>query len=248
MLTPRSTIPELARLPLVIDTPRLRLRPFTEDDIEAVWPTVSDPEFPRYMSWHAHSDRASMRAFVQRITAAIADGTGATWAIVHDGRPVGCIGFDNITWELGAVRVDRAELGYWLVKAAWNRGMMTEAATAIVRFGFETLGLHKITVRCFLQNAASRRVIEKVGFRYVGRLEDDVWRNGRWWSHLRFELTAQEWRDVQPGSNVGALIPAPMPAERRVPIDRSGRLRRTVRRAEHSIWNRVGQAKLPEQR
>jgi ribosomal-protein-alanine N-acetyltransferase len=203
MSAPRPTIPKLARLPLVIETQRLQLRPFTEDDIEAVWPTVSDPEFPKYMSWHAHTDRASVRAFVERITAAIADGTGATWAIVRDGRAVGCIGLDAITWEMRAWRVDRAELGYWLAKAEWNQGLMTEAARAIVRFGFETLGLHKIGVGCLVENEASRRVIERVGFRYVGRLEDDVWRDGRWWSHLRFELTAQEWRDVQTRRGVG---------------------------------------------
>jgi ribosomal-protein-alanine N-acetyltransferase len=164
MSPPRPTIPKLARLPFVIDTQRLQLRPFTEDDIEAVWPTVSDPEFPRYMSWHAHTDRASMRAFVKRVTAAIADGTGVTWAIVRDGHAVGCIGLDAITWEMHAWRVDRAELGYWLAKTEWNRGLMSEAARAIVRFAFETLGLHKIGVGCFVENEASRRVIERVAF------------------------------------------------------------------------------------
>jgi RimJ/RimL family protein N-acetyltransferase len=39
-------------------------------------------------------------------------------------------------------------------------------------------------------------VIEKSGFRYVGRLEDDVWRDGRWHAHLRYELTASEWADA----------------------------------------------------
>ena len=118
----------------------------------------------------------------------------------RDGHAVGCIGLAAITWGMHAWRVDRAELGYWLAKAEWNRGLMSEAARAIVRFAFETLGLHKIGVGCFVENEASRRVIERVGFRYVGRLEDDVWRDGRWWSHLRFELTEQKWRDLQTGT------------------------------------------------
>ena len=53
-----------------------------------------------------------------------------------------------------------------------------------------------VTVGCFAENDASRRVIEKLGFRYVGRAEDDVWRDGQWRSHLRYELTAPEWPDV----------------------------------------------------
>ena len=73
---------------------------------------------------------------------------------------------------------------------------MTEAAHAVVKFGFENIGLHKITVYCFVENAASKRVIEKVGFRHVGRLEEDLWRDGRWHAQHRFELTSQEWPDV----------------------------------------------------
>jgi ribosomal-protein-serine acetyltransferase len=65
-----------------------------------------------------------------------------------------------------------------------------------VRCGFELIGLHKVTVGCIAENAGSRRVIEKLGFRPVGRLEDDVWRDGCWWSVLRYELTASEWSDV----------------------------------------------------
>ena len=56
--------------------------------------------------------------------------------------------------------------------------------------------MYKITVGCVAENIASRRVIEKVNFRPVARLEDDVWRDGRWWTMLHYELTASEWSDV----------------------------------------------------
>jgi len=64
------------------------------------------------------------------------------------------------------------------------------------RYGFETIGLHKIVVTCIAENVASRRVIEKAAFRWVGRAEDDVWRDGKWHAHLLYELTAPEWPDV----------------------------------------------------
>jgi len=194
---PIPTIPTLADLPLVISTPRLRMRPIEQGDVEAIWPVVSDPAFPVQMSWNAHTDKAQTRAFVAIVSEALEKGEGITWAIEREGSVQGVIGFDDITWQLRAWRVDRAELGYWIAPALQGQGLMTEAAHAVVRWGFETLGLHKINVGCFADNAASRRVIEKVGFRYVGRLEDDVWRDGRWWSGLRFELTAPEWPDVQ---------------------------------------------------
>ncbi len=114
------------------------------------------------------------------------------FAIEVDGEAAGGIGLMLHT------DVERltAELGYWLAPAYWNKGLMTEAAAAAVRCAFQTIGLHKVTVGCIAENVASRRVIEKLGFRYVGRREDDVWRDGRWWSHLRYEMTAPEWPDV----------------------------------------------------
>jgi RimJ/RimL family protein N-acetyltransferase len=193
---PRSPIPRIAELDLVIETARLRLRPFTERDVDDIWPFVSDPAFPAKMSWAAHTDRSETRAFVERANRGIADNTGATWAIEHAGKAVGCVGFHDICWQVRALRLDRGDLGYWLAPALWGQGLMTEAAHAVVRYGFDTVGLHKVTVSCLAHNAPSRRVIEKVAFRYVGRSEEDIWRDGAWHAHLRYELTAPEWPDV----------------------------------------------------
>jgi [ribosomal protein S5]-alanine N-acetyltransferase len=193
---PRAAIPRLDELDLVLVTRRLRLRPFEDRDVDDLWPLVSDPELPRMMSWFAHTERSQTASFVAWTREAFARGTHVTWAIEVDGRAMGTISLDDIQFALRALRVDRAELGYWIAPALHGRGMMTEAAQAVMRCGFETIGLHKITVRCFAENDASRRVIEKLGFRMIGRLEDDVWRDGRWWSMLRYELTASEWSDV----------------------------------------------------
>jgi ribosomal-protein-alanine N-acetyltransferase len=193
---PRPGIPKLSELDLALETPRLRLRPFTEADIDAIWPVVSNPDFPKLMSWAAHTDRSETLGFVQAVNQGLEQNTGVVWALEHEGRAVGSIGLDSMVFALRAWRIDRAELGFWLAPEHWNKGLMTEAADAVVRCGFQTIGLHKVTVGCLAENAASRRVIEKLGFRHVGRLEDDVWRDGAWHAHLRYELTAAEWPDV----------------------------------------------------
>ncbi|MGE0868956.1 MAG: GNAT family N-acetyltransferase [Kofleriaceae bacterium] len=193
---PRATIPELGDLDLVIKTDRLVLRPLRETDVDDLWPVVSDPEFPKLMSWEAHRDRGETVELVQRQARGIAENTHVVWGIEHDGRIVGCIGLHDITWRRHAWRLDRAELGYWLAPALWRRNLMTEAAREVVNWGFTTLGLHKIVVGCIEQNAGSRRVIEKLGFRMIGRMVDDVWRDGAWSTHLRFELCANDWFDV----------------------------------------------------
>lgn len=193
---PRPTIPKLDELPNVIETPRLRLRPLALTDVDDLWPHVSDPALTPFMNWAAHTAKEETRTFVAGTTERVAAGTAMVWAIEHEGHASGLIGLHDIQWGKVALRVDRAELGFWLGIPLWNQGFMTEAAQGITRWGFETLRLHKVTVGCIEDNAASRRVIEKVGFRFVGRCEEDVWRDGRWWAHLRYELTAGEWGDM----------------------------------------------------
>jgi RimJ/RimL family protein N-acetyltransferase len=196
---PRPDVPLLSGLDLVLRTKRLVLRPLVEADADSLWPYVSDPELPRHMSWTAHTARHETLDFVRSRIEALAAGTELTLAIVHEGRVHGCIGLHGITWELRAWRVDRGELGYWLGPPLRGRGLVTEAARALVDFGFGTLGMHKIMVGCVEENEGSRRVIEKLGFRFVGRLVDDVWRDGRWWTHLHYELLAAEWA-ARPGA------------------------------------------------
>lgn len=192
---PPRTPPKLGDLPLVIDTPRLQLRPLVVGDADGLFPLAADPEVAKMMSWDAHRDRGDTVAFLERMVATRDEGSSVGWAIVFEGKPVGVISLDGIRWEFRAWRTDRAELGYWLGKPYWGQGLMSEAATAALRFAFETLGLHKVTIGCVEGNAGSRAIIEKLGFRFLALFQEDFWRFGRWWDHRRYELTAGEWAD-----------------------------------------------------
>jgi ribosomal-protein-alanine N-acetyltransferase len=192
---PRPDIPKLSSLPLAIDTARLKLRPGAPSDVEDIWPYVSDPSFPRFMTWTAHKDRDEALAVFASHAEELAAGTAVVWVIEHEGRASGMIGLHAIRWHVRAWRVDRAEMGYWLAPRLAGQGLMSEAAQAVLAWGFESLGLHKISVGCIEDNVASRRVIEKLGFRFVGRREDHAWRDGAWMHHLDYELTVTEWSD-----------------------------------------------------
>ncbi len=178
----------------ILHTPRLALRPLEVADAAALWPFVSDPEVARYVSWDAHRDPAETNAWLAQVVAARAAGVALVWAIVDGGAAVGAIGLHGIARQFRAWRVDRAELGYWLAPTHHGKGLMTEAAREVIRHGFTALALHKITVGCVTDNAASRRVIEKLGFRFVGERRDHLHRHDRWWNHLDYEMTIDEWR------------------------------------------------------
>jgi ribosomal-protein-alanine N-acetyltransferase len=177
-----------------LDTERLTLRLPTVADAEAFWPYVSDPELPYYMTWEAHRDIDETRAFLRYCEETRAAGTTATWAIFEQGGAlVGLAGLHDITRNVRAWRKDVAELGYWIAPPLHGRGYMTEAARAVVDAAFTQLGLHKVIVGCLAENVRSKRVIEKLGFRFVGVQRDHAFRHDRWWNHLSYELTEPEW-------------------------------------------------------
>ena len=193
---PRPAIPVLSELPHVIETARMRLRPIANTDVEALWPYASDPEVAKNMSWDPHEDRAETAAFITSAVDGLANNTRIVWAMEIDGAARGVIALEGIRWTFRAWRIDRAELGYWLGAPYWGKGYMSEAALAATAWGFETLGLHKITIGCIDGNTASQKIIEKLGFRFLAKFEEDAWRAGHWLHHLRYEMTAGEWSDT----------------------------------------------------
>jgi len=193
---PRTDIPVIAELPLVIQCSKFRLRPLALTDVEDLWPHVSNPEMTPYMSWAPHKDHAETTEFIQRQIEALAAGTTINWAIEIDGKASGLVTFSGIRWQFSTDwRIDRAELGYWLGQPHWGNGVMSEAAATATKFGFETIGLHKITIGCMQGNEPSQRIIEGLGFRYLGLALEDAWKDGAWRHHHRFELNAGEWGD-----------------------------------------------------
>ena len=88
---------------------------------------------------------------------------------------------------------DEADIGYELAPRLWGQGYATEAARAMVDFGFRELGLHRISSWCIADNAASARVLEKDGFTLEGRLRQNERFKGRRGDTLLYGLLREEW-------------------------------------------------------
>jgi ribosomal-protein-alanine N-acetyltransferase len=91
-------------------------------------------------------------------------------------------------------RFSRAEIGYWLGVDFWNKGYMSEACRALVDFGFETLGLERIQASYFVENIASRRVMEKAGMQYECTLRSYVQKNDKSMDIAYCAILRQDWR------------------------------------------------------
>ena len=97
------------------------------------------------------------------------------WAVRDAGEHlIGGLGFD------GLVKSHRAEIGYWLAKPYWGKGIMTAVVRAACRFAFDQYGLIKISACVFAGNTASARVLEKCGFEQEGYLRKHYLKDGRY--------------------------------------------------------------------
>ena len=142
----------------VLETPRMRLRPFTHDDVDDLLGIFQDPEAMRY--YPGVKDRDEARAWIQRSLDAYPEGMGLLAAVLSEtGAFVGQCGL--VYQEVHGRR--ETEVGYLFLRSIWGRGLATEAARACVAYGFDELARSHIIALIDPANGASRRVAEKVG-------------------------------------------------------------------------------------
>ena len=144
---------------MTIQTQRLTLRPFTLRDLKTTFAYASDPENTRHMIPLPIEKKRETRQFLRYVITQWKSNEQEcyTLAIDLDGKHIGAVSIS--LKENGLV----GELGWIISKAHWGKGYATEAARAIVEFAQDELGLIKIIARCDYRNAASCRVMEKIG-------------------------------------------------------------------------------------
>ena len=177
-----------------IVTDRLVLREFVIDDWPAVLAYQRDSRYLQFYPWTERTE-AAVRDFVGMFVDQQAERPRRKFqfaiTVLDDGRLIGNCGVRRKPandWE--------ADIGYELAPVYWGRGYATEAAIAIVNFGFRELKLHRISSWCIADNAASARVLERVGLHLEGRLRENEYFKGRWWDTLLYGLLESEWKTL----------------------------------------------------
>ena len=147
--------------PTTLTTERLILRPWRESDLEPFAALNADPQVMRFFP--NRLDRDASDAMARRLGARVDENGWGLWAAeVKDLAPfIGFIGLQPIPFD--AHFTPAVEVGWRLAKRGWRKGYATEAATAVVAFGFGELGLDEIVSFTFVGNERSRGVMERLG-------------------------------------------------------------------------------------
>ncbi|MCR4722499.1 MAG: GNAT family N-acetyltransferase [Eubacteriales bacterium] len=177
-----------------LETERLILRGWKADDLDDFYEYSSDMRVGPPAGWKPHSDKEESVVILANFIR-----NDCVWAIEYkeNGKVIGSISLDK---DAARRDVDCRELGYALSADYWGMGLMTEAAKAVIDYGFETVGLRCISAAHFPGNDASRRVLEKCGFRKEGMLAYSYrLYNGMVLSTVQYILMSEHWQRMKYG-------------------------------------------------
>lgn len=177
--------------PPTLETDRLVLRELRIEDAPAIAERAGDRRVARYLlAVPTPYPVALARRWIATRIAWWRAGRGLTLAIARRDAPGALIGSASLRRH---ARDRRAELGYWLGADAWGHGFATEAAAALVELGFAELGLERVYAQVIAGNAASCRVLEKLGMVYEGVRRSHVRKGRRLHDLLLFGQLRDEW-------------------------------------------------------
>ena len=167
-----------------LETVRLLIRPFQEEDADAFFACCQNPNLGNNAGWAPHKTIEESRKILQDVFI----GQEKIWAmILKDAQ--------QLIGSIGIVPAPKREnpqvcmLGYWLDEAHWGKGYMTEAVQAVLNYGFNELQLSLITANCYPHNKRSQQVLERNGFIYEGVLHQaELTYNGNIFDHLCYYL------------------------------------------------------------
>ena len=179
---------------MFLTTDRLVLREYVEEDWSAVLAYQRKPAYLHYYEW---TDRSAqdVRDFVNMFLGQQQANPRTKFQLAitlnSTGQLIGSCGI-----RMKSAASHEADIGLELDPQYWGQGYATEAAQAIVKFGFADLRLHRIYSWSIADNQGASRVLEKLGLKLEGRLRENEYFKGRWWDTLMYAILDREWEEL----------------------------------------------------
>lgn len=172
----------------ILEGPRVRLIPPTQEMLATYLEWFADPEITRYLGRDNPPSPQQENEWFEKVGK---NDTDVVWAITVGGKLIGTIGIHGIDW-----RNRHAVTGIMIGdKTEWGKGYAPESQALRTRYAFEQLGMEKLMTSAFMENTRSIRALEKGGYRQCGLFRRHVYRHGRWHDMWHAELLREEWQE-----------------------------------------------------
>jgi RimJ/RimL family protein N-acetyltransferase len=172
-------------------TERLVLRPFAEGDLDDLRAMVGDPDVVRYLYWEVHDEEQAREALRKRLTQGELTEEGQ-WLVLAMELAGQVIGQVVLKWSNEVSR--QGELGFVLRPGFQGKGYAREASEAVLRLGFEGLGLHRIIGACDTRNVPSWQLMSRLGMRREAHFVEDELFKGEFGDQYIYAMLDREWR------------------------------------------------------
>ena len=183
---------ELPTKPIILETKRLILRLFTDEDCRDLHLWASNVNVTRFVNWDRHRSIEDTREFI-KIVKELSERNSLIFmavALKSTRQVIGSVGI----FQRSDLSRYTLELGYCLGEQWWGHGYILEASLAITDYGFLTLPyLERIEANCIVENIASRRIMEKMGMQREGILRNFMEKDGRIYNSYMYSVLRNEW-------------------------------------------------------
>jgi RimJ/RimL family protein N-acetyltransferase len=176
-----------------LETSRLKLRSFQDSDLETFLAYRNDPLVAQYQCWDVPFPRESAVQFIEWMKAANPESLGEWFQVVVELKStremLGDVAFCTTSYD------DRqAFVGYSMASLYWHHGYAFEAVERLLKYLFEERNLHRVIAECDVDNAASWKLLEKLGFRREAHLFENIFFKGKYGSEYHYAMLAREWQ------------------------------------------------------
>jgi len=169
---------------------KVTLRPAREDDAQHFVRWFADMEITRFLGRRMAITLEQEQDFLKKIGESKDD---VWWVVEAEGKAIGATGIHRIDW-LDANATTGIMIGE---KASWGKGYATEAMRLRTRHAFRELNLHKLMTEVDAENEASRKALERNGYRAVGVRREQTFREGKWHDRWVAEVLRADWEKTQ---------------------------------------------------
>lgn len=177
----------------IIITPRITLRALKHSDAKDLFECCRQPEVSEYAEWEPHLSVNDTKGYISWVLSKYKKNQGAVWGIVQ-AQSQKLIGTCSYTF------IDKnyktAEIGYCISKDFWGKGYGTEAAGALLWYGFKIIGFQRLQARFIPENHRSKRVLEKIGMECEGLLKKAIYCKGQPHDLMLYAITDDKYKNL----------------------------------------------------
>jgi aminoglycoside 6'-N-acetyltransferase len=175
-----------------LETPRLIIRHFQDNDIKILLAYRNDPEIAKYQSWNLPYSEIAAQEFIEYLQQTTPGTLGEWYQLAVELKATGEM-IGDCAFCILAEDGQQAEIGFTLIRPHQGQGYATEAVKSLLEYLFVNYHLHRIRANCDPENIASVKLLERLGMRLEGHFMKSLWLKGKWVDELWFAILRAEF-------------------------------------------------------